>query len=73
MGDLYYYSTDFNILLDGHSHTTYSDGSLSPSLLLDWHIANGYNAAIITDHNTPEGAIEVKFILPNLLPKNYFY
>lgn len=25
-----------SLLLDGHSHTTFSDGSLTPSLLLDW-------------------------------------
>eukprot|EP01114_Cavostelium_apophysatum_P000824 TRINITY_DN10726_c0_g1_i1.p1 TRINITY_DN10726_c0_g1~~TRINITY_DN10726_c0_g1_i1.p1 ORF type:complete len:404 (-),score=91.11 TRINITY_DN10726_c0_g1_i1:2-1213(-) len=39
---------NYTILLDGHSHTE----SLSPEQSVLWHIANGYNAAIITNHNT---------------------
>src|SRR6266511_4529943 len=31
---------DFNILLDGHSHTTYSDGKMTPDQLLRWSIGN---------------------------------
>ncbi len=49
---------DFNILLDAHSHTTHSDGSMSVKQNLEWHIANGYNAAFITDHNDIGGAQE---------------
>lgn len=34
------YNTSFkyNVLLDGHSHSTYSDGKMNPRQLLDWHI-----------------------------------
>jgi hypothetical protein len=28
----------YNVLLDGHSHSTYSDGRMSVRQLLDWHV-----------------------------------
>ncbi|KAF9413341.1 hypothetical protein BGZ94_000763 [Podila epigama] len=28
----------YDVLLDGHSHTTYSDGRMSPETLIKWHI-----------------------------------
>lgn len=42
----------YNIVLDQHSHTLYSDGILTPRQNVLWHIAMGYNAMFITDHNT---------------------
>ena len=36
-----------SIYLDQHSHTTYSDGKMSPSQLVEWHIASGYTAAFV--------------------------
>ncbi|CAG8679828.1 18143_t:CDS:2 [Racocetra persica] len=53
---------DYNILLDGHSHTTFSDGRMKPEQLLQWAIANGYNAIVVSDHNTIEGALEAQKI-----------
>ncbi|KAG2174493.1 hypothetical protein INT44_006756 [Umbelopsis vinacea] len=53
-------SFQYNVLLDGHSHSTYSDGRMSIRQLLDWHIANGYNAVIVSDHNTIEGGLEAE-------------
>ncbi|KAF9581383.1 hypothetical protein BGW38_001625 [Lunasporangiospora selenospora] len=47
----------YNILLDGHSHSVYSDGRMSPEVLLKWHIANGYNAVVVSDHNTIRGGL----------------
>ncbi|KAG2227846.1 hypothetical protein INT45_002084 [Circinella minor] len=38
----------YNVLLDGHSHSIRSDGKMNVRQLLDWHIANGYNAVIVT-------------------------
>lgn len=38
--------------LDTHAHTLASDGVLSPEQLILWHIANGYDAFVLTDHNT---------------------
>lgn len=46
-----------NISLDQHSHTIYSDGHLTPEQNVLWHICMGFNACIITDHNTIEGAL----------------
>ncbi|CAO3674285.1 unnamed protein product [Umbelopsis vinacea] len=39
----------YNVLLDGHSHSTYSDGKMTVRQLLDWHIGR--------DHNTIEGGL----------------
>ncbi|KAI8979286.1 Polymerase/histidinol phosphatase-like protein [Mycotypha africana] len=50
-------SFEYNVLLDGHSHSTYSDGKMNVRQLLNWHIANGYNAVMVTDHNTIEGGL----------------
>lgn len=45
------------MILDGHSHTTESDGLLSPSYVVDWSISQGYNVICITDHNTLSGGL----------------
>ncbi|KAJ2548646.1 hypothetical protein EV175_004745 [Coemansia sp. RSA 1933] len=52
--------TDYNILLDAHLHTTYSDGVLTPKQVIEFAIANGYNAIIVTDHQTVDGSIAAK-------------
>ncbi|CAO0793482.1 unnamed protein product [Mucor circinelloides] len=53
------YNTTFqyNTLMNGHAHSTYSDGKMNVRQLLDWHLANGYNAVMVTDHNTIEGGL----------------
>ncbi|KAF9387081.1 hypothetical protein BGX21_000651 [Mortierella sp. AD011] len=56
------FGNDYDVLLDGHSHTTYSDGRMSPETLLKWHIANGYNAVIVSDHNTIDGGLAAQKI-----------
>ncbi|PKY47526.1 hypothetical protein RhiirA4_462739 [Rhizophagus irregularis] len=53
---------EFNVLLDGHSHTKFSDGRMNPEQLLKWAIANGYNAIIVSDHNNIEGVSEAQRI-----------
>ncbi|MHA1401784.1 MAG: PHP domain-containing protein, partial [Candidatus Heimdallarchaeaceae archaeon] len=50
------------MLLDGHSHTYYSDGYLSPKQNLLWHISMGFNAIVLTDHNTFDGVEEIRRI-----------
>ncbi|KAJ1868928.1 hypothetical protein LPJ55_005693 [Coemansia sp. RSA 990] len=52
--------TDYNVLLDAHLHTTYSDGVLSPKQAIEYSIANGFNAIIVTDHQTVDGALAAK-------------
>ncbi|KAJ1883390.1 hypothetical protein H4R99_000711 [Coemansia sp. RSA 1722] len=52
--------TQYNVLLDAHLHTTYSDGVLSPKQALEFALANGYNAVIVTDHQTVDGALAAK-------------
>ncbi|KAG0040915.1 hypothetical protein BGZ83_002414 [Gryganskiella cystojenkinii] len=51
------FGDQYDTLLDGHSHSVYSDGRMSPDTLLKWHIANGFNAVIVSDHNTIEGGL----------------
>ncbi|QEE17156.1 PHP domain-containing protein [Promethearchaeum syntrophicum] len=60
-----YNQSEWNILLDGHSHTYYSDGELSPRQNILWHMALGYNAMVLTDHNTFEGVYEIRDIARN--------
>ncbi|CAN6674285.1 hypothetical protein TRVA0_051S00496 [Trichomonascus vanleenenianus] len=48
------------ILLETHSHTTVSDGELSPEQLVDWAYAYGFNAIFVTDHNDIRGGLEAR-------------
>lgn len=38
--------------LDTHAHTTASDGCLTPEQCIKWYIANGFDAFVLSDHNT---------------------
>ncbi|RIA89735.1 polymerase/histidinol phosphatase-like protein [Glomus cerebriforme] len=53
---------EFNVLLDGHSHTNVGGGRMQPEQLLQWAIANGYNAIIVSDHNDIVGGLEAQRI-----------
>lgn len=46
-----YDASKYNLVFDQHSHTIYSDGFLTIKQNVEWHIAMGYNALAITDHN----------------------
>lgn len=43
-------------LIDFHSHTSFSDGLLSPKQRVDWYRNQGIHGAAISDHNTTRGA-----------------
>lgn len=47
-----------NNYIDMHIHTTYSDGTLTPSEILERSLEIGLKAISITDHNTIEGVSE---------------
>lgn len=53
-----YNDTQFNIVFDQHSHTKYSDGVLTVEQNILWHIAHGFNAMALTDHNSMKGIEE---------------
>ncbi len=55
-------ATQWNILLDQHSHTNFQGGVLTPEQNLQWHIAGGYNACVITDHNSIDNAVAARTI-----------
>ncbi|MEI6860454.1 MAG: PHP domain-containing protein [Shewanella sp.] len=46
------------LLIDLHSHTSASDGQLSPSELIERAIGNGVQMFAITDHDTTSGLVE---------------
>jgi hypothetical protein len=46
-----YEESKFNVVFDHHSHTIYSDGTLTVRQNVEWHKIMGYNALAITDHN----------------------
>ena len=51
-----------NVVFDHHSHTNYSDGKLTIKQNVEWHIAMGYNAIAITDHNNMKYVEELEGI-----------
>ncbi len=55
---------------DLHSHTTYSDGRLTPTELVERAIANGLEVLAVTDHDCTDGlteALEAASRYPSLL------
>ncbi|NHJ33095.1 MAG: PHP domain-containing protein [Asgard group archaeon] len=59
-----YNETQFNIVFDHHSHTKYSDGVLTVEQNILWHIAHGFNAMSLSDHNTMKGIEEYETLAP---------
>jgi len=45
-------------MIDLHTHSNKSDGSLSPSELIDYAVKKGISAIALTDHDTMEGVDE---------------
>jgi predicted metal-dependent phosphoesterase TrpH len=43
---------EHNVVLDQHAHTNFKGGNLSIRQNIRWHLANGFNAMVITEHNT---------------------
>ncbi len=50
----------YDVLLDQHSHTKYSDGKLTVKQNIEWHIALGFTVVVITDHNTLKNSEEIQ-------------
>ncbi len=46
---------DYNLKVEMHSHSTASDGSMTPTQLVSWASAYGFDAIALTDHNTISG------------------
>ncbi|KAJ2874898.1 hypothetical protein GGH93_002026 [Coemansia aciculifera] len=63
--------SDFNVLLDGHAHTTISDGRLTPEQLVEYSIAQGFNAIIVTDHNTVAGGLRAETYAKSKYPGRF--
>jgi hypothetical protein len=52
-------------LIDLHTHSTASDGSLTPRQILDLARDTGIEAVALTDHDTIAGILEIKDIVPS--------
>ena len=52
-------------MIDLHTHSTASDGSLTPRQILDLTRDTGIEAVALTDHDTIAGILEIKDIVPS--------
>ncbi|KAJ2804875.1 hypothetical protein H4R20_002326 [Coemansia guatemalensis] len=62
---------NYNVLIDGHAHTTLSDGRLTPEQLVEYSIAQGFNAVIVTDHNTVAGGLRAEKYAKEHYPERF--
>ena len=65
-----YDKSNYNIIFDQHSHTHYSDGKLTIKQNVEWHIAMGYNALAITDHNNMKHLEQINKVKAEYRDKN---
>ena len=56
-------------LLNLHTHTIIFEGLLSPEQLIRWHIANGYNGLVVSDHNTCRGITAIEQAARKINPR----
>lgn len=50
------------LLAEFHTHTTHSDGRLTPAQVVDWARAYAFDVLFVTDHNTLSGGLAAKRI-----------
>lgn len=51
---------ELSLITEFHTHTNYSDGTMTPAQVVDWAIAYGFHILFVTDHNTVEGGIAAR-------------
>jgi predicted metal-dependent phosphoesterase TrpH len=61
--------SQYNVVLDQHSHTLYSDGALTVKQNIEWHISMGFNCIVITDHDTVANKAEIDSLKTEYLAK----
>lgn len=61
-----------SLILDPHAHTTYSDGALSPTELVQLAIDNGCDAMVISDHANVEAAVSDEQLLEHQMLREQF-
>jgi len=54
----------YTILMDGHTHVD----SLNEEETILWHLGNGYNAMIVTEHNDVNTSLKVQEIARKNMP-----
>jgi hypothetical protein len=59
--------------LDTHAHSTASDGWMTPEQCIMWHIANGFNAFVLTDHNTGKNNKPILELHRTNIPKSLLF
>lgn len=55
---------NYDVLLDGHSHSTYSDGRMSPETLIKWHIGESFSG--ITDRRVFKVSNHLSFVIERI-------
>jgi predicted metal-dependent phosphoesterase TrpH len=60
---------EYNVVLDQHTHSQYSDGRLTLEQSIEWHISMGYNAICLSDHNNVRNFAEVAQLRQNYTGK----
>ena len=65
-----YNKAKYNVVFDQHSHTIFSDGALTIKQNVEWHIAMGYNALVITDHNNMHHLEKIDNLIAEYTEKN---
>jgi len=55
-----YDADKWNVLLDTHFHTRHSDGAMTVEEGIAWHVAMGFNAFFVTDHDTLSNADDIR-------------
>jgi hypothetical protein len=64
--------SEASLILDPHAHTTYSDGALNPTELVQMAIDNGCDAIVVADHANTEGAVSDAQLLELQLLREQF-
>lgn len=55
-----YDTSKYNVVFDQHSHSFHSDGVLSEEQVIEWELQMGFNAFVLTDHNSFAGVDKVR-------------
>lgn len=50
------------LLAEFHTHTTHSDGRLTPAQVVDWARAYAFDVLFVTDHNTLSGGLQAQAV-----------
>ncbi|MCM8818112.1 MAG: CehA/McbA family metallohydrolase [Candidatus Omnitrophica bacterium] len=68
---LKFLTAKYLIAVDFHTHTIFSDGTLTPDKVFQFAVSSGLDAIAITDHNTTKGLKYISKKVPDSFPIIY--